>query len=126
MKSMMEELDNLRKRAEKHNKADEMLAAKYGGDAKYMRTHKRIMSNPPPIADQITVFRILLNIKGQADDKISRNESILDNQPYFIKELRPVIKGACRSQNVTLSRPQLDFIDTCISNEYFTERIGVC
>ncbi len=126
MKSMMDELDNLRKRAEKHNKADEMLAAKYGGDAKYMRTHKRIMSNPPPIGDQITVFRILLNVKGLTDDKISHNESILDNQPYFMKELRPLIKGACREQNITISRPQLDFIDDCISKEYFTERVGVC
>ena len=102
-----------------------MLAAKYEGDVKFMRTHKRIMSSPPPIGDTITVFRILLNVKDLADDKIAHNESILDNQPYFFKELRPVIKGACREQNVSLTRPQLDFIDTCIASEYFDERVGV-
>ncbi len=126
MKSMMEELDDLRKRAEKHNRADEMLAAKYGGDAKYMRTHKRIMSDSTPIGDQITVFKVLMNIKDITDDKISRNENILDNQPYFLKELRPVIKGACREQNIEITRSQLEFLDMCISKEYFTERIGIC
>lgn len=125
MKLMMDELDALRKKAEKHNKADEMLAAKYGGDTKFMRTHKRIMSSPPPIGDPITVFHILLNIKSQADDKIAHNENILDNQPYFFRELRPVIKNACRSQSVNINRQQLDFIDTFLSNEYFNERIGV-
>lgn len=125
MKKMTEELDALRKKAEKRNREDAMLAAKYRGDVKFMRTHKRIMSSPPPIGNPITVFRILLNVKDLADDKIAHNESILDNQPYFFKELRPVIKGACREQNVSLTRPQLDFIDTCISSEYFDERVGV-
>lgn len=125
MKKMTEELDALRKKAENRNREDAMLAAKYRGDVKFMRTHKRIMSSPPPIGDPITVFRILLNVKDLADDKIAHNESILDNQPYFFKELRPVIKGACREQNVSLSRPQLDFIDTCIASEYFDERVGV-
>lgn len=125
MKKMMEELDVLRKKAEKRNREDAMLAAKYHGDIKFMRTHKRIMSNTPSIGDPITIFRILLNVKDSADNKIAHNESILDNQPYFYKELRPVIKGACREQNVSLTRPQLDFIDTCIATEYFNERVGI-
>lgn len=125
MKKMTDELEVLRKKAEKRNREDLMLAAKYNGDVKFMRTHKRIMSSPPPIGDAITVFRILLNVKDLADNKIAHNENILDNQPYFYKELRPVIKGACREQNVSLTRPQLDFIDTCIATEYFNERVGV-
>ena len=51
MKDLMGELDDLRKKAEKKNHEDQMLAKKYNGDVKYMRTHKRIMESPPPIAE---------------------------------------------------------------------------
>lgn len=38
---MKDELDSLKKKAERRNIADRMLAAKYSGDVKYMRTHKK-------------------------------------------------------------------------------------
>ncbi|MDU6543066.1 DEAD/DEAH box helicase family protein [Clostridium sp.] len=122
MKELMSELDNLRKRAERKNHTDKMLTVKYDGDVKFMRTHKRILSSTPQIANNITTFNILMQIKEVADDRISHNQNILDNKPYFYKELRPLIKKACRSQDVDLSKEQLDFIDTCISQEYFNER----
>lgn len=122
MKAVIEELDGLRKRAEKHNHEDQMLAAKYDGDVKYMRTHKRIMGNPPPIADAITVHSILMDVKRQADDTVSRNESVLDNQAFFIRSLQPAIISACRKRNTKVNMQQVQFIDACIAQEYFTER----
>jgi len=122
MKDMMTELDKLRKRAEKRNHEDAMLTKKYNGDAKYMRTHKRIMQNPPPIADAMTVHTILMEVKTQADEAIEKNESVLDNQAFFIRSLQPFIINACKHQNTTVNMQQVKFIDTCISNEYFTER----
>jgi len=99
-----------------------MLTKKYNGDAKYMRTHKRIMQNPPPIADAMTVHTILMEVKTQADEAIEKNESVLDNQAFFIRSLQPFIINACKHQNTTVNMQQVKFIDTCISNEYFTER----
>lgn len=122
MQQMMGELDDLRKRAEKHNRTDQMLAAKYGGDVKFMRTHKRIMGNPPPIADAITVHRILMKVKNQADEQISHNENVLDNQAFFIRSLQPFIIMACKEEGTKVSMPQVKFIDSCISQEYFEER----
>lgn len=122
MQQMMGELDDLRKRAEKHNRTDQMLAAKYGGDVKFMRTHKRIMGNPPPIADAITVHRILMKVKTQADEQISHNENVLDNQAFFIRSLQPFIIMACKEEGTKVSMPQVKFIDSCISQEYFEER----
>ena len=118
----MGELDTLRKKAEQKNHADKMLADKYGGDVKYMRTHKRIMESPPPIADAITIHKILMDVKVQADDKIAHNESVLENEAYFIKTLQPFIINACKKQNTQVNIAQVRFIDTCISQEYFTER----
>ena len=122
MKQMMGDLNALKKKAEKRNLADRMLAAKYSGDVKYMRTHKRIMGSPPPIADAITVHRILMSVKSKADDQIAHNENILDNENYFIKSLQPIILRACMGENVRIDKPQLMFIDNCLSKEYILER----
>ena len=122
MRQMKDELDSLKKKAERRNIADRMLAAKYSGDVKYMRTHKRIMGSPPPIADAITVHRILMTVKTEADDQIAHNENILDNEEYFIKSLQPIIYKACIGENVKPERQQLLFIDNCLSKEYISER----
>lgn len=122
MKQMMGELNVLKKKAEKRNLADRMLAAKYSGDVKYMRTHKRIMGSPPPIADTIILHRILMNVKSKADDQIAHNENILDNEDYFIKSLQPIILKACLGENVKVERQQILFIDNCLSKEYISER----
>lgn len=122
MKDLMGELDSLRKKAEQKNHADKMLADKYAGDVKYMRTHKRIMESPPPIADAVTIHKILMDVKVQADDKIAHNESVLENEAYFIKTLQPFIINACKKQNTQVNIAQVKFIDMCISQEYFIER----
>lgn len=122
MKQMMGDLNALKKKAEKRNLADRMLAVKYLGDVKYMRTHKRIMNSPPPITDAVTIHRILMTVKSKADDQIAHNENILDNEEYFIKSLQPIILRACMGEKVKLDKPQLMFIDNCLSKEYILER----
>ena len=122
MKQMMGNLNALKKKAEKRNLADRMLAAKYSGDVKYMRTHKRIMNSPPPITDAVTIHRILMTVKSKADEQIAHNENILDNEEYFIKSLQPIILRACMGEKVKLDKPQLMFIDNCLSKEYILER----
>ena len=122
MKQMMGDLNALKKKAEKRNLADRMLAVKYSGDVKYMRTHKRIMNSPPPITDAVTIHRILMTVKSKADDQIAHNKNILDNEEYFIKSLQPIILRACMGEKVKLDKPQLMFIDNCLSKEYILER----
>jgi type I restriction enzyme, R subunit len=122
MKELMYELNDLKKRAEQKNNADRRLASKYSGDAKYMRTHKRIMSNPPPIANDIVTHRILMEIKGLADNKIAHNERVLDNEPFFVRSLQPFIIRACKKHGISVNIEQVKFIETCISQEYFIER----
>ena len=122
MKQMMGDLNALKKKAEKRNLADRMLAVKYSGDVNYMRTHKRIMNSPPPITDAVTIHRILMTVKSKADDQIAHNENILDNEEYFIKSLQPIILRACMGEKVKLDKPQLMFIDNCLSKEYILER----
>lgn len=122
MKDLMVELDTLRERAKQKNHADQMLTDKYDGDVKYMRTHKRIMESPPPIADALTIHKILMGIKLQTDEAISHNESMLDNKAFFIRSLQPFIINACKGEGTKVNMQQVKFIDSCISQEYITER----
>ncbi|MBS2970542.1 type I restriction endonuclease subunit R [Metabacillus sp. KIGAM252] len=122
MKELTAKLDGLRKRAERKNHADRMLSAKYNGDNKYMRTHKRVMASSSSLANDMVTHKILMKIKEKADEKIAHNQNLLDNEPFFILSLQPFIINACKEQNVSVNLEQITFIDNCIAQEYFIER----
>lgn len=122
MTANMAELERIKKAAEKLNHADNMLAAKYEGDVKYMRTHKRLRENPPPIANDIVINQILLGLKHRVDDQIIANSHLLDNEPYFMQGMFPLIKQEFDKHHLKYSASQVKYVGTCISNEYFTER----
>ena len=122
MTANMAELERIKKAAERLNHADNMLAAKYEGDVKYMRTHKRLRENPPPIANDIVINQILLGLKHRVDDQIIANSHLLDNEPYFMQGMFPLIKQEFDKHHLKYSASQIKYVGTCISNEYFTER----
>lgn len=122
MTANMEELERIRKAAEQKNHADSMLAAKYEGDVKFMRTHKRLKENPPPIAGDITINQILLSLKHSVDAQIIANSHLLDNEPYFMQGMFPLIKQEFDRHHLKYSASQVKYVGICISNEYFMER----
>lgn len=122
MKQNIQDLERIRKAAAQQNLRDQMLCAKYNGDPKYMRTHKRLKTSPPPIGSDPVIFDILMGVKTAVDQKILKNQRIMDNHAYFTREIMPTIIQSCRSNGVQPSVEQVKFIDTCISGEYFAER----
>lgn len=62
MTADIEALERIRKLAEQKNLADQMLAAKYDGDVKFMRTHKRLRETPPPIAGDVVLHQVMIMI----------------------------------------------------------------
>lgn len=124
MKEMVKVLEDIRKRAANHNRKDQMLADKYNGDVKYMRTHKRIMETPPPIGNDIVVHRILMKVKGQVDDILSHNAMMLSNESFFLGQVKPIIMATCTEENIRPTMAQITFINNNITREYFDERNG--
>lgn len=122
MKSNIDELERIRKAAAQQNLKDQMLCAKYGNDAKYMRTHKRLKENPPPIGSDPVIFGILMGVKTEVDQKVLKNQRMMDNHAYFTQEIMPTIIQACRNHGVQPTLEQARYIDACISSEYFAER----
>lgn len=123
MKQNIQDLERIRKAAAQQNLRDQMLCAKYGGDPKYMRTHKRLKNSPPPIDNDTEIFDILMGVKRAIDQKILKNRHIMDNHAYFSREIMPSIIQSCRNRGVQPTIEQVKFIDDCVSREYFAERI---
>ncbi len=125
MKQNIQELERIRKAAAQQNLRDQMLCAKYKNDVKYMRTHKRIKANPPPIGSDPVIFDVLMGIKAAVDQKVLKNQHMMDNHAYFTREIMPEIIQSCRSNGVQPTASQVKFIETCISSEYFAERTWI-
>ena len=115
-------MKRIRKAAAQQNLRDQMLCAKYKNDVKYMRTHKRIKANPPPIGSDPVIFDVLIGIKVAVDQKVLKNQRMMDNHKYFSSEIMPEIIQSCRSNGVQPTASQVKFMESCISSEYFAER----
>lgn len=122
MKEHIQDLDRIRKAAAQQNLRDQMLCSKYGNDAKYMRTHKRLKASPPPIGADSVIFDVLMGVKAAVDQKVLKNQRMMDNHAFFSQEIMPSIIQSCRKSGVKPTLDQVKFIDQCVSTEYFAER----
>lgn len=122
MKESMETLDSIRSRAAALNRKDAMLTQKYENDPKFMRIHKRLRENPPPIGSDVQLFQVLLELKHAADDKVLANSRILQNEAYFTTDMLPTIKQALTAHHLPFNMPQLKFVGQTLAQEYFHER----
>lgn len=122
MKEHIQDLERIRKAAAQQNLRDQMLCSKYGNDAKYMRTHKRLKASPPPIGADSVIFDVLMGVKAEVDQKVLKNQRMMDNHAFFSQEIMPSIIQSCRKSGVKPTLDQVKFIDQCISTEYFAER----
>lgn len=122
MTANIAELNRIRKAVEQRNLQDKMLTAKYENDPKFMRTHKRLKESPPPIASDTMLHKVLLSLKHKIDDRILANQKLLNNEPYFLQDMFPLIKQELNAGGVPVTSSQIKYVGTCISNEYFSER----
>ncbi len=122
MTKHMEELNRIEEAARKKNAADAMLARKYYGDLKYMRTHKRLREGNSPISSDLLLNKVLLSLKESVDKQVYENEKILDNEPYFEKNMYPIIIRVFNDNDIQIDAQNVKKVGSCISEEYFHER----
>lgn len=113
MKEHIQDLERIRKTAAQQNLRDQMLCSKYGNDAKYMRTHKRLKASPPPIGADSVIFDVLMGVKAAVDQKVLKNQRMMDNHAFFSQEIMPSIIQSCRKSGVKPTLDQVKFIDQC-------------
>ena len=123
MSAHMKELDQIREAAKKKNAADAMLARKYYGDLKYMRTHKRLREGTNQVASDMILNKILLSLKNTVDQQVYENEKVLDNEPFFERNMYPIILRVFNDNEIQLDVANVKKVGSIISEEYFHERI---
>ena len=122
MKNAMDQFNRIYNYAAALNKRDAMLTQKYEGDTKFMRIHKRLRSNAPPIGTDIQLFPVLIDLKHITDSKVMANSGILRNEAYFTQDMMPVIRQTVKTHGLPITYPQLQFFGATLSQEYFHER----
>ena len=122
MQDSMEQFNRIYAYAAALNKRDAMLTQKYEGDVKFMRIHKRLRSNPPPLGTDIQLFPILIDLKHLTDDRVMANSGVLKNEAFFTQDMMPVIKKTVTAHGLPITYPQLQFFGNTLSQEYFHER----
>lgn len=122
LRQAIKDLDSLRKRFDEHNRKDALLAKKYGGDAKFLRVHKRVLRTPPPLTNSpSTLFDILSRVKQDADNKVLSNKQLLSNTEYFKKEMQGVVLVSCKNAEIKFTADQINQVASAVASEYFEE-----
>ena len=122
MQLNMVELNKLKDKAKMQNTRNEMLVAKYENDIKFVRIHKRLKEAKFENIQDYELNKILLEIKHQIDAMLVKSYKLMDNVPYFIGSIKPIIMRVAIANGINIKLEQIDFIAKNILEEYVEER----
>ncbi|WP_260292477.1 type I restriction endonuclease subunit R [Sedimenticola hydrogenitrophicus] len=104
------------------NRQNNRLRAKYHGDAKYTRIHKRLLERGTLTETERRIFDALSGVKQQADDQVLQNTQLLANESYFERMMMPlVIEQFQNQQKIKLNPDASRTINRLVVAEYTNE-----
>jgi type I restriction enzyme, R subunit len=106
------------------NRRNNLLKAKYENDAKYARTHKRIMERGNISKSESEIHETLMNIKNQIDEKVLINTKLLNNEPFFHGVVTKDVIQSFGKTNVKLDVESAKYINNILVKEYISEFQG--
>jgi type I restriction enzyme R subunit len=117
-------LQNIFSKISELNRKNANLKKKYGNDAKFARVHKRVVERGSFTKQENDIADILLDIKGQADDRILVNRRLLDNESYFQGLMMNMVFDGFQKTKVDLDPESATYINNCVVKEYINEYQG--
>jgi type I restriction enzyme R subunit len=104
------------------NRQNNLLRAKYQGDAKYTRIHKRLLEHGALSATERKIFEALSGVKQRADDQVLQNTQLLDNESYFDRMMMPLVIDSFQTrQKIKLNPDAANTINHLVVAEYMNE-----
>jgi type I restriction enzyme R subunit len=104
------------------NRQNNRLRAKYHGDAKYTRIHKRLLERGTLSETERRLFEALTGVKQQADDQVLQNTQLLANESYFERMMMPLVIGEFQGrQKIKLNPDASRTINQLVVTEYMNE-----
>lgn len=125
MQANITALRDIEQHARELNQANANLAARYGGDAKLMRVHKRLLDSQRLGNNQTWLHAALHAAKQATDRAVLGNSQLLGTPDYFEKQLMPIVLRSFRD-----AQPPGPDADTCrlinrlLASEYLNESQG--
>ena len=81
----------IERRALDLNHANANTAARYGGDNKFMRVHKRLLESHLLGDNKIRLHAALSGIKHELDTAVLGSNDLLCNEPFFARSVTPIV-----------------------------------
>ena len=104
------------------NRQNNLLRAKYRGDVKYTRIHKRLRERGTMTQTERSLFDALSKVKQQADEQVLQNTQLLDNESYFGRMMMPIVIGEFHAQQkIALTPDAARTINQLVVTEYMNE-----
>lgn len=115
-------LNAIHEKVKELNRQNDQLRAKYQGDAKYTRIHKRLVERGNITEKERRLFEALNGIKQQADDQVLQNTQLLGNESYFGRMIMPMVIDEFQNrQKITLDPDAAKTINQLVVAEYMNE-----
>jgi type I restriction enzyme R subunit len=104
------------------NRQNNQLRAKYRGDAKYTRIHKRLQERGSLSQTERKLHEALVGVKTQADEQVLQNTQLLNNESYFERMMQPiVIDEFYNRQHIKITPDATRTINQLVVAEYMNE-----
>jgi type I restriction enzyme R subunit len=118
-------LNEIHEKVKELNRQNNQLRAKYQGDAKYTRIHKRLLERGTLTETERRLFEALSGVKRQADDQVLQNTQLLANESYFERMMMPLVIGEFQTRRKIKLNPDASrTINRLVVGEYMNEFIS--
>jgi len=126
-------LNKIHDRVKILNLENSRIKAKYLGDDKYARTHKRITEEAKSNSDftsaenltERRIFAALTAVKQLTDEQVLNNQQLLNNEGYFERSVLPnTIRQFKVEQKINLNPSAAKHINQLLVREYLNEFNG--
>jgi type I restriction enzyme, R subunit len=115
-------LNEIHDKVKELNRQNNQLRAKYQGDVKYTRIHKRLLDRGTLSETERRIFEALSGVKRQADDQVLQNTQLLANESYFERMMMPLVIGEFQTrQKIKLTPDASRTINGLVVAEYMNE-----
>ena len=125
-------INDILNKIRRKNEEDNILAAKYKGDKKYVRIEKRMKEKAQNLErahdskaswfaftkNQQKIDTILLNIKEDVDDFCLDNDDIITVEGIFTKKIKSNVTRRFRQEEINTDSELRSYVTNLIEKEY--------
>lgn len=124
MQANMAALRDIEQQARGLNQANANLAARYGGDVKLMRVHKRLLESHRLGDNQTHLHAALTRIKRDLDRAVLGSHALLGNRAFFERSVMPIVMRSFRDSPPEPDAEMRRLIQQMLVKEYLDESQG--